>query len=129
TILAELNFDMTQLYHESFATAVKEAQSRVKQAEMLSAEQVNSSLSFMLSIGDNKRALTAEQTLLDGIEAEGLPIIAACRSGVCGACKCKVLQGETESTSNMTLTPTDLEAGYVLACSTRLKSDVTLSLT
>lgn len=128
-ILSELNVDMSKLYHESFATAVKDAQSRVKQAEMLSAEQVNSSLSFMLSIGDKKRALTAQQTLLDGKEAEGLPIIAACRSGVCGACKCKVLQGETESTSNMTLTPTDLEAGYVLACSTRLKSDVTLSLT
>ncbi|QDZ93284.2 hybrid-cluster NAD(P)-dependent oxidoreductase [Shewanella decolorationis] len=129
TILAELNFDMTQLYHESFATAVKEAQSRVKQAEMQAEDPVSGSNSFMLSIGDKKRALTAEQTLLEGIEAEGLPIIAACRSGVCGACKCRVLEGETESTSSMTLTPTEIEAGYVLACSTKLKSDVTLSLT
>lgn len=127
-ILTELNFDMSKLHHESFATAVKEAQSRVKQAEMQSANQVNASASFMLSIGDKKRALTAEQTLLEGIEAEGLPIIAACRSGVCGACKCQVLEGETESTSSMTLTPADIEAGYVLACSTKLKSDVTLSL-
>ncbi len=129
TILAELNFDMTQLYHESFATAVKEAQSRVKQAEMQAEAPVSSSNSFMLSIGDKKWALTAEQTLLEGIEAEGLPIIAACRSGVCGACKCQVLEGETESTSSMTLTSTEIEAGYVLACSTKLKSDVTLSLT
>ncbi|MEL4339641.1 hybrid-cluster NAD(P)-dependent oxidoreductase [Shewanella xiamenensis] len=127
-ILTELNFDMSKLYHESFATAVKEAQSRVKQAEMQSANQVNASASFMLSIGDKKRALTLEQTLLEGIEAEGLPIIAACRSGVCGACKCQVLEGETESTSSMTLTPADIDAGYVLACSTKLKSDVTLSL-
>ncbi|WP_254071094.1 hybrid-cluster NAD(P)-dependent oxidoreductase [Shewanella xiamenensis] len=127
-ILTKLNFDMSKLYHESFASAVKEAQSRVKQAEMQSANQVNASASFMLSIGDKKRALTAEQTLLEGIEAEGLPIIAACRSGVCGACKCQVLEGETESTSSMTLTPADIEAGYVLACSTKLKSDVTLSL-
>ncbi|AAN54429.2 hybrid-cluster NAD(P)-dependent oxidoreductase [Shewanella oneidensis MR-1] len=128
TILTELNFDMNKLYHESFATAVKEAQSHVKQAEIQSETPTTSSTGFMLSIGDKKHLLTAEQTLLDGIEAEGLPIIAACRSGVCGACKCKVLQGETESTSYMTLTPTDIEAGYVLACSTRLKSDVTLSL-
>ncbi|MCT8870151.1 hybrid-cluster NAD(P)-dependent oxidoreductase [Shewanella xiamenensis] len=129
TILAELNFDMTQLYHESFATAVKEAQSRVKQAEMQTEAPVSGSNSFILSIGDKKRALMAEQTLLEGIEAEGLPIIAACRSGVCGACKCQVLEGETESSSSMTLTPTEIEAGYVLACSTKLKSDVTLSLT
>ncbi len=129
TILAELNFDMTQLYHESFATAVKEAQSRVRQAEMQTEAPVSGGNSFMLSIGDKKRALTTDQTLLEGIEAEGLPIIAACRSGVCGACKCKVLEGETESTSSMTLTPAEIEAGYVLACSTKLKSDVTLSLT
>lgn len=127
-ILTDLNFDMSKLYHESFATAVKEAQSRVKQAEMQTEAPVSGSNSFMLSIGDKKRALTAEQTLLEGIEAEGLPIIAACRSGVCGACKCQVLEGETESTSSMTLTPADIEAGYVLACSTKLKSDVTLSL-
>ncbi|WP_416921222.1 FAD-binding oxidoreductase [Shewanella sp.] len=129
TILTELNFDMAQLYHESFATAVKEAQSRVKQAEIQSEAPDSGCSSFMLSIGDRKRALTAEQTLLEGIEAEGLPIIAACRSGICGACKCQVLEGETESTSSMTLTPADIEAGYVLACSTKLKSDVTLSLT
>jgi NADH oxidoreductase Hcr len=35
--------------------------------------------------------LTSDQSLLEGIEAEGLPIIAACRSGVCGACQCQVI--------------------------------------
>lgn len=127
-LLGELNFDMAQLHHESFATAVKDAQHRVKQAEMQAIEPANSSSSFMLSIGDRKRVLTSGQSLLEGIEAEGLPIIAACRSGVCGACKCQVLEGETESSSTMTLTPAEIEAGFVLACSTKLKSDITLSL-
>ncbi len=82
----------------------------------------------MLSIGDRQRALSPEQSLLEGIEAEGLPIIAACRSGVCGACKCQVVEGETESSSQMSLTPDEIEQGFVLACSTKLKSDVTLVL-
>lgn len=124
SLLAELNFDMNQLYQESFATAVKEAQDQVLQAQA----NKGAGSGFMLSIRDRKRALTAEQTLLEGIEAEGLPIIAACRSGVCGACKCQVLEGETESSSSMTLTPDEIAAGYVLACSTKLKSDVTLAL-
>lgn len=128
SILNELKFDMSQLHHESFATAVKEAQSRVKQAEVLGVEHANASSSFMLSIGDRQRALSPEQTLLEAIEAEGLPIIAACRSGVCGACKCQVVEGATESSSTMTLTPAEIEAGYVLACSTKLTSDATLLL-
>ncbi|QYJ77963.1 hybrid-cluster NAD(P)-dependent oxidoreductase [Shewanella acanthi] len=125
-ILTELNFDLSHLYHESFATAVKEAQCQVLQAKSHAAPP--SANGFMLSIGDKTRLLSLEQTLLEGIEAEGLPIIAACRSGVCGACKCQVVEGDTESTSQMTLTPAEIESGYVLACSTRLKSDVRLVL-
>lgn len=50
-------------------------------------------------------------------------MIAACRAGVCGACKCQVTDGETESTSQMTLTPEEIEQGFVLACSTKMLSD------
>lgn len=127
-ILSELDFDMTQLHHESFATAVQDAQHQFKQVEIQGIESTNANSPFMLSIGDRKRALTADQTLLEGIEAEGLPIIAACRSGVCGACKCQVLEGDVESSSTMTLTPDEIKAGFVLACSTKLKSDAILSL-
>lgn len=68
--------------------------------------------------------IRAGQTLLEIMEPEGIPVIAACRSGVCGSCKCKVAEGDTESTSTATLTPEEVEAGYVLACSTYAKSDV-----
>lgn len=88
SILNELQFDMSQLHHESFATAVKEAQSRVKQAEILGIEHANASSSFMLSIGDKTRALLPEQTLLEGIEAEGLlllPLVAQAFVGLVNA--------------------------------------------
>lgn len=35
-------------------------------------------------------AINGEQTLLTALEEAGIPIIGACRTGVCGACKCKV---------------------------------------
>ncbi|MBS1170519.1 MAG: oxidoreductase FAD/NAD(P)-binding domain protein [Burkholderiaceae bacterium] len=73
-------------------------------------------------------AIADGQTLLEIMEAEGLPIIGACRSGVCGSCKCKVVEGEVERISTETLTPDDIAAGYALACNTRAHGDVIVEL-
>lgn len=72
--------------------------------------------------------ISADETLLDALEREGLPIIGACRAGVCGSCKCKVEQGEVESSSQLALTPDQIADGYVLACSSKARSDVQVSL-
>ena len=72
--------------------------------------------------------IVAGESLLDVMEREGLPIIAACRTGVCGSCKCKVLKGIVESTSSIPLSPDEVAAGYVLACSSTVKGDVALAL-
>ncbi|QYJ85286.1 hybrid-cluster NAD(P)-dependent oxidoreductase [Shewanella mesophila] len=119
TMLEQAGFDMTRYHQESFG----DAPMTVSQPASVTA-----SAQFMLHIGDVKTPLFAEQTVLEGIEAEGLPIIAACRSGVCGACKCKVVSGETESSSQMTLTAEDIASGYILACSTKIKSNVNIAL-
>ncbi|WP_299794024.1 hybrid-cluster NAD(P)-dependent oxidoreductase [uncultured Shewanella sp.] len=121
SLLESLDFDMQRYHQESFGGA------SVTTPENVTASDGGQG-SFMLKIRDRERAMEADQTLLEGIEAEGLPIIAACRSGVCGACKCQVLEGETESSSQMTLTADEIEQGYVLACSTKLKSDISLAL-
>ncbi len=112
-------FNMINFHQESFGGPAKPA-AKVSQA--------NSDSGFMLNIADKSISLSADDTLLDGIESEGLPIIAACRSGVCGACKCQVTSGTTESSSTMTLTQDEIAAGYVLACSTKITSDVTLKM-
>lgn len=126
-LLESLNFNMAQFHQESFGSFKGDLAELAAAKE--SADSVESDDSgFMLRIGDRVRSMSSAQTVLDGVEAEGLPIIAACRSGVCGACKCKVVEGETESSSQMSLTADEIAQGYVLACSTKLKSDVTLEL-
>ncbi|MDO6620473.1 MULTISPECIES: hybrid-cluster NAD(P)-dependent oxidoreductase [unclassified Shewanella] len=120
SLIETSGFEMKNFHQESFTGAVKSPPSSTNTAATTS--------NFMLSIKDKKVALSAEQTLLDGIESEGLPIIAACRSGVCGACKCQVTSGTTESSSTMTLTAEEIAAGYVLACSTKITSDVSLKM-
>ncbi len=66
-------------------------------------------------------------TLLAALEAHKLPVNAACRAGVCGSCKTRILEGEYTTTSTMTLSPAEIEQGYVLACSCQLQGDITLA--
>lgn len=66
-------------------------------------------------------------TLLAAMEQHGLPVSAACRAGVCGSCKTRILSGDYHTTSQMTLTDAEIAQGYVLACSCQLQHDVTLA--
>ncbi|WP_228768327.1 hybrid-cluster NAD(P)-dependent oxidoreductase [Shewanella sp. TC10] len=121
SLIEASGFEMENFHQESFTGAIKSD-------KLVSDSSSDDRRQFMLKIADKSISLSTEQTLLDGIESEGLPIIAACRSGVCGACKCQVTSGTTESSSTMTLTEDEIAAGYVLACSTKITSDVTLTM-
>ncbi|MBP6121794.1 MULTISPECIES: NADH oxidoreductase [Providencia] len=66
-------------------------------------------------------------SLLSALEQNKQPIIAACRAGVCGSCKTKVLSGNYTTTSTATLTNDEIAAGYVLACSCQLQGNVEIA--
>lgn len=62
-------------------------------------------------------------SLLSALEQNKQQVVAACRAGVCGSCKTKILSGNYTTTSVMTLTAEEIDAGYVLACSCQLQGD------
>lgn len=66
-------------------------------------------------------------SLLFALEQHKIPVMAACRTGVCGSCKTHILHGKYTTTSTMTLTPEEIAQGYVLACSCQLQGDVQLA--
>ena len=74
--------------------------------------------------------IAAGELLLDALEGAGVPIVGACRTGVCGSCKCKVEgdAGVVTSTSTVPLTADEIAAGVVLACSTTVNGEVSVSL-
>ncbi len=47
----------------------------------------------------------------------------ACKGGVCGTCRAKVLQGTVEMDTNWALEPDEVERGYVLTCQSHPTSD------
>ncbi|MGK4473865.1 FAD-binding oxidoreductase [Aeromonas molluscorum] len=118
SILAELGLPAEQLHQESFGLpAVTSSAAPVAAA----------SDHFWLTLNKSgkKVKILPGQTLLAALEAAGERINAACRAGVCGACRCNTT-GEIERQSVMTLSEQDLEGGVALACSCTARGDVSL---
>jgi NADH oxidoreductase Hcr len=115
--LIQLGVPAGQIFKEDFAPAALQS-------------CATTGASFHLDVPDFGKSTQIQEgeTLLEALEREGLPIIGACRTGVCGACKCKVTAGQVSSSSESGLTPDEIAAGYVLACSSRANSDLSVAL-
>ena len=57
-----------------------------------------------------------DRTLLDAMLGANLPAPSSCLEGKCGACACRVLEGQVSMRHNEVLDATDLAEGWVLAC-------------
>ncbi|WP_017221534.1 hybrid-cluster NAD(P)-dependent oxidoreductase [Moritella dasanensis] len=122
-IAQESDFDMANFFQESFTPAADN-----KQQDNITSGA--STASVMLYVPDFavEKEVAQGSSLLELLENNGVPIIGACRAGVCGSCKCKVTSGEVKSTSSETLTAAEIEQGFVLACSSTVEGDVTVAL-
>lgn len=113
-MLVELGLPAEQLHQESFGLPA-------------TAPVAASSDHFWLTLkkSGKKVKILPGQTLLAALEGAGETMMAACRAGVCGACRCTTT-GEIERQSVMTLSAQDLESGVALACSCTAKGDIGL---
>ena len=118
TMLAELGLPAEQLHQESFGLPAGTSST---------APVAAGSDHFWLTLkkSGKKVKILPGQTLLAALEGAGETMMAACRAGVCGACRCTTT-GEIERQSVMTLSPQDLESGVALACSCTARGDVGL---
>ena len=109
-------------------------------SERFFLEQFHSSAEYCMS--DNSKQVTLSitnpipqtfsvpvgMTLLTALEEHKAPIIAVCREGICGSCKTLVLNGDYEVEANGPLTESEIKQGYVLACSCKLKGNISVDL-
>ncbi|MCA9604013.1 MAG: fatty acid desaturase [Myxococcales bacterium] len=79
-----------------------------------------------LTINDERIDVRPRETLLSAALRQGIDFPSGCRVGGCGACKCKVVEGEVKelTETGYLLTAEELEEGYVLACQSVPKTDV-----
>lgn len=118
TMLAELGLPAAQLHQESFGLPAGTSST---------APVAVGSDHFWLTLkkSGKKVKILPGQTLLAALEGAGETMMAACRAGVCGACRCTT-EGEIERQSVMTLSAQDLESGVALACSCTIRGDVSV---
>lgn len=115
--LIALEFNMENFFQESF-TPVKTEKTAM----------INEDVQVAVQDFDQMIEATKGEVLADVLEREGLPLIVACRSGICGSCKCKVNNGAVQSSSHQTLTEEEVAQGYVLACSSTIEENLTIEL-
>lgn len=70
------------------------------------------------------------QTILQAALAQGLPWPSRCRVGSCTTCRCRLLDGEVRSLTDIAyvLTPQQLEQRTILACQAQPRGDVRVHL-
>ncbi|MFM0131717.1 flavin reductase family protein [Paraburkholderia sediminicola] len=67
-------------------------------------------------------------TVLDAVHASphGVKIPNACRSGVCGTCKLRLLDGQVDMQHNGGITDDEVDEGYILTCCSVPLSNITI---
>lgn len=83
---------------------------------------------FQLRIGDRTLTTNGGETLLQSALRQGVIIPCGCGQGLCGTCRVKKLSGEVDLKHQGGLSVAEKDAGFILACSSRARSDVVVSL-
>lgn len=120
SILAEMQFDQTNLHLESF----EGVRTCVGLAEPVQVK------AFAVEFARTGKVALADGStnLLEFIETQDVDVDYGCRSGSCGACKVRVLKGDVVMSREDGIEPADKAHGYVLSCVATAKSDCTLDL-
>jgi ferredoxin-NADP reductase len=126
-LLASLGMPAAQIRSERFEAAV--ASTGGPQAGAAVATEARPTGDHDVTCVRSQTAVRAGagQTLLEAAEAGGVPIDSLCRSGVCGTCRTKVIEGDVACDATL-LDDADRASGHVLACVARVHSDCVVEL-
>ena len=79
-------------------------------------EGVTSDVTVVLDGRSTTTPMPRGTTILDSAQAVRSDLPFACKGGVCGTCRAKVVEGEVEMVRNYALEPEEVEQQFVLTC-------------
>jgi len=119
-VLAELGVPADRVHVEHFY--VDEPPPPVHHADRV-VEGITSEVTVNL---DGRRTTTPvprDRRILDAVQEVRSDLPFACKGGVCGTCRARVVDGEVEMVRNYALEPDEIERGFVLTCQSLPVSD------
>lgn len=81
------------------------------------------SVTVVLDGRSSTLTVPAGSTVLDAAQKVRPDLPFACKGGVCGTCRARLVHGEARMRRNYALEPDEVDAGYVLTCQTLPTSD------
>ena len=89
---------------------------RIARRASSSGDDTGSEVTIRLGGRATSFAMPDEGSILDATLAVRNDAPFACKGGVCGTCRCKVVEGEVEMARNYALEDSEIAAGFRLAC-------------
>ncbi len=112
-VLAELGVPAEKVHFELFH--VDEPPPPLRHADRL-VEGVTSEVTVVLDGRATTTPMSRDTTVLDSAQAVRSDLPFACKGGVCGTCRARVVDGEVEMVRNYALDPAEVEQRFVLTC-------------
>ncbi len=115
-MLVELGVPETAFFHESFTSPAR----KTSQDSPI-AEQAVPDADAMLTFQRSGKTVAASptKTVLELAEENGIRIDYDCRSGICGQCKTKLVEGRVAMETQDALDPIDRSNQLILSCQAR----------
>ena len=70
--------------------------------------------------------ISSDTTVLEAAEAVSIAVSFECRSGFCGQCKTRLIEGKVQMDCEYALSPPEKSGGWILACQARPQSNVSV---
>lgn len=117
TLLKDMNIEPSRILQESFGGAVAGEKGLVSTGGPLEIAFSRSAVTYKVS---------AEETLLESSQKNGVLIPSGCQQGVCGTCATRLLSGRVQMDTEQALNEEKKSRGFILPCVSRPLGDVTL---
>lgn len=101
---------------------------RATTASLAPADPIAGAATYQLRIGERLLQVHHDETVLQASLRQGVVIPCGCGQGLCGTCRVSKVSGEVEMHHQGGLALDEEKGGYILACSTRLRSDAEIQL-
>jgi glycine betaine catabolism B len=129
-LLEARGFDPARLHAESFAPPRSVSEQGVESSGASRIPSVYPGSPDVVSVefakSGKKISGSRKLSLLDLAEANGIELDYGCRTGGCGACKVRLLRGDTRGGASPALSRDEQQQGYVLSCVAAPTSDCVL---